>query len=103
MEAEIKIIKGDSLDLTLTIENIELELIEHVYFSSRNLLTREFLWDEPTEKYRLRIAAEETEEFPVGRASYDITIMFIDEGVRTAKYKGPLIVHPKDNRVITDG
>jgi hypothetical protein len=103
MEEEIEVIKGDTLELSFEVENIEIDLIKNVYFSSRNLLTKEFLWDEISEKYRLTISSQETEIFPVGKASYDITIIFVDETVKTIQYRGPLVVYPKDNRVNING
>lgn len=100
-ETTIEIIKGDSLHLNLTFENLDLNLISHVYFSSRNIITKEFLYDEFEENYRLEIMAAESENFPAGRHSYDITVYFIDSGVKTVQRKGPFIILTKDNRVMT--
>jgi hypothetical protein len=100
-ETTIEIIKGDSLHLNLTFENLDLSLISHVYFSSRNIITKEFIYDEFEENYRLEIMATESEDFPAGRHSYDITVYFIDSGVKTVQRKGPFIVLTKDNRVMT--
>jgi hypothetical protein len=100
-ETTIEIIKGDSLHLNLTFENLDIELISHVYFSSRNIITKEFVYDEFEENYRLEIMPSESEDFPAGRHSYDITVYFIDNGVRTVQRKGPLVILTKDNRVMT--
>jgi hypothetical protein len=98
-ETTITIIKGDSLHINLTFENLDEDLISHVYFSSRNIITKEFTYDEFEENYRLEILASESAEFEAGRFSYDITLVFVDDGVKTVQRKGPFIILTKDNMV----
>jgi hypothetical protein len=98
-ETTITIIKGDSLHINLTFENLDEDLISHVYFSSRNIITKEFMYDEFEENYRLEILASESAEFEAGRFSYDITVVFVDDGVKTVQRKGPFIILTKDNMV----
>jgi hypothetical protein len=98
-ETTITIVKGDSLDINLTFENLDAELISHVYFSSRNIITKEFIYSEEEESYSLRILPEESEIFEEGKFSYDITVYFIDDGVKTVQRKGPFIIFSKDNTV----
>jgi hypothetical protein len=98
-ETTITIIKGDSLHINLTFENLDAELISHVYFSSRNIITKEFIYDEFEENYRLEILAAESAQFEAGRFSYDITVFFIDDGVKTVQRKGPFVILTKDNMV----
>jgi hypothetical protein len=100
-ETTITIVKGDSLHLNLTFENLDLSLVSHVYFSSRNIITKEFIYDDEEENYRLEILAVESEEFPAGKYSYDITVYFTDDGVKTVQRKGPFVILTKDNRVMT--
>ena len=100
-ETTITIVKGDSLHLNLTFENLDLSLVSHVYFSSRNIITKEFIYDSEEENYRLEILAVESEEFPAGKYSYDITVYFTDDGVKTVQRKGPFVILTKDNRVMT--
>jgi hypothetical protein len=100
-ETTITIVKGDSLHINLAFENLDLDLISHVYFSSRNITTKEFIYDEFEENYRLEILASESEDFPAGKYSYDITVYFIDNGVKTVQRKGPFVILTKDNKVMT--
>jgi hypothetical protein len=100
-ETTITIVKGDNLHINLTFENLDLDLISHVYFSSRNIITKEFTYDNEEENYRLEILASESEDFPAGKHSYDITVYFIDNGVKTVQRKGPLVILTKDNKVMT--
>jgi hypothetical protein len=102
-ETTITIIKGDSLHLNLTFENLDEDLISHVYFSSRNIITKEFTYDEVEENYRLEILATESANFEAGRFSYDITVFFIDDGVKTVQRKGPFVILTKDNMVNING
>lgn len=98
-EKTITIVKGDSLDINLTFENLDSDLISHVYFSSRNIITKEFIYAEEDDSYRLRILPEESEEFAQGNFSYDITVYFMDDGVKTVQRKGPFVILSKDNAV----
>jgi hypothetical protein len=96
----ITIVKGDSLNINLSFENLDTDLISHVYFSSRNIITKEFTYDETEESYQMTIQANESEGFESGRFSYDITVYFIDNGVKTVQRKGPLVILTKDNQVM---
>jgi hypothetical protein len=98
-ETTITIVKGDSLNLNLTFENLDTELIGHVYFSSRNIITKEFIYDSEEESYQLQILPAESELFEVGRFSYDITVYLLDNGVKTVLRKGPFVILSKDNEV----
>jgi hypothetical protein len=102
-ETTITIIKGDSLHINLTFENLDEDLISHVYFSSRNIITKEFTYDQFEENYRLEILATESANFEAGRFSYDITVFFIDDGVKTVQRKGPFVILTKDNMVNING
>ena len=102
-ETTITVVKGDSLHLNLTFENLDTDLISHVYFSSRNIITKEFIYDEFEDNYRLEILAAETVDFEAGRFSYDITVYFLDNGVKTVQRKGPFIILSKDNTVNING
>jgi hypothetical protein len=102
-ETTITIVKGDSLHINLTFENLDTDLISHVYFSSRNIITKEFIYDEFEDNYRLEILAAESAEFEAGRFSYDITVYFLDDGVKTVQRKGPFVILTKDNAVNING
>jgi hypothetical protein len=102
-ETTITIVKGDSLHLNLTFENLDTELIGHVYFSSRNIITKEFIYDQDEENYRLEILTTESQGFEAGRFSYDITVYLVDEGVKTVIRKGAFVILTKDNVVNIDG
>lgn len=103
-DVEIKVIKGDSVNVTVTLVGLDSETVDHIYFSSRNIITKELIFEEATEDYpnglyRLSITAAETAVFPIGRSTYDITVYFTNNSVQTVRYKGPIMVYEKDNRV----
>lgn len=103
-ETEIKIIKGDSLDVTVVLKNVVPSSVSHVYFSSRNLPTKELTYEAPVApetqgKYKLAIDAAETATYSIGRTSYDITVHFTNNKVQTVRYQGPMAIFDKTNRV----
>jgi hypothetical protein len=98
---ELTLVKGDSLTVTVDIEGVVVADIDHIYFSVRDLVTQEFIYDEQSELWIMTIAAENTDnaEYKVGKHSYDVTIYFTNETVNTAIYKGLLNIKAKDNLV----
>lgn len=110
---EVRIVKGDTLNLTLNFTNSTGLVIDHIYFSCRNILTRDFIYEPPVLNsegaviapayYRLTAGAAETALWPAGRTSYDITIYFGNNTVHTVQYKGALVVLSKDNAVNLNG
>jgi hypothetical protein len=102
---ELTLVKGDSLTVTVDIEGVAAADIDHIYFSVRDLVTEEFIYDEESELWIMTIAAENTDnaEYKVGKHSYDVTIYFNNDTVNTAIYKGLLNIKAKDNVVDLGG
>jgi hypothetical protein len=98
---ELTLIKGDSLIVTVDIEGVSAVDIDHIYFSVRDIITDEFLYDEQSEKWILTIPAENTggDLYKVGKQSYDVTVYFKNNTVNTIIYKGLLTIYAKDNIV----
>jgi hypothetical protein len=102
---ELTLIKGDSLTVTVDIEGVAAADIDHIYFSVRDVVTDEFIYEETSEKWILTLPAEDTDntEYKVGKHSYDVTIYFTNQTVNTAIYKGLLNIKAKDNVVDVGG
>jgi hypothetical protein len=98
---ELTLIKGDSLTVTVEIEGVVAADIDHIYFSVRDVVTQEFIYDEEAELWTMTIAATNTDnaEYKVGKHSYDVTVYFANNTVNTIIYKGLLTIHAKDNVV----
>ena len=98
---ELTLIKGDSLTVTVEIENVAVADIDHIYFSVRDVVTDEFTYDEASEKWILTLPATDTDnaEYTVGKHSYDVTVYFTNNTVNTIIYKGLLTIYAKDNVV----
>jgi hypothetical protein len=98
---ELTLVKGDSLTVTVDIEGVAAADIGHIYFSVRDLITQEFIYDEESKLWVMTIAAENTDnaEYKVGKHSYDVTVYFANETVTTIIYKGLLTIYAKDNAV----
>lgn len=98
---ELTLIKGDSLTVTVDIEGVAAADVDHIYFSVRDVVTEEFIYDATSETWIMTIAAEDTAvaAYKVGKHSYDVTVYFANNTVNTIIYKGLLTVFAKDNEV----
>jgi hypothetical protein len=98
---ELTLVKGDSLTVTVDIEGVAAADIDHIYFSVRDVVTEEFVYDQESELWIMTIAAENTSvaAYKVGKHSYDVTVYFANNTVNTIIYKGLLTVFAKDNEV----
>jgi len=102
---ELTLVKGDSLTVTVDIDGVSPVDINHIYFSVRDMVTAEFIYDEQSSLWIMTIAAENTNnpEYKIGKYSYDVTIYFANDTVNTAIYKGLLTIYAKDNLVNLGG
>lgn len=98
---ELTLVKGDSLTVTVEIEGVDPDDVDHIYFSVRDVVTEEFIYDETSETWIMTIAAADTvaTAYKVGKHSYDVTVYFANNTVNTIIYKGLLTVYAKDNEV----
>ena len=98
---ELTLVKGDSLTVTVEIEGVAAADIDHIYFSVRDIVTEEFIYDAQSELWKMTIAATSTDnaEYTVGKHSYDVTVYFANNTVNTIIYKGLLTIYAKDNVV----
>lgn len=94
----IEIIQGDTLSLTIRLENVDLTAIDQVYFSCSDLnITQAFV--KKDDVFELNIDCEETCKFKPSVCCYDITIHFNNNTVKTIEYRGQLKVLKKVNVV----
>ena len=98
-ESKITIIQGDSYERYITIEGIDLDLIEGVYFSSAKLNCSKKLFLKNTD-YVLSFTPEETMSFPVFNTNYDLTIKFVGNKVNTVQHHSIITILPKTNKVV---
>ena len=97
----LTVVQGDVFSPIVKIENETGMEIAKVYFSSHALgITKELT---PSGMdYTMRLSGEVTKDFPIGEATYDITVAFSDGSRYTARYAGKLTVREKINEVVPD-
>lgn len=98
--SNIEIIQGDSYQLNITLEGVELETISNIYFSSNSLdITKELVKEQDV--FQLILASNETLNFKIGIFDYDLTIKFVDAKIKTIIYRSLISILPKINEVDT--
>lgn len=97
-KATIDIIQGDSFMQEIEIEGADIDLIEGVYFSCEklNLCKKLKLVDGI---FVLEIESNETINFPKVYTTFDLTIRFTDNKIKTVVFCYPFNVHEKKNKV----
>lgn len=96
----IEIIKGDTLEIGITLSNVDLEIIDKVYVSDEKLgICQECRYNESDECYDFILDPSETSELAVGYTDFDITVKFVDSNVLTPMYRANFIVKEKVNKV----
>lgn len=94
----LEIIIGDLFSLEVEIEGADPEVIKSIWFSSQILnFSRELTFE--NENWTLYISSDETKNFPIGIALFDLTAEFIDGNFQTATYNGRIVVKQKINEV----
>lgn len=95
----LEVIQGDTLMLTIRLENIDLSTIDKIYFSCSDLnLIEEFEKNED-DSYKLVVGSNVTKSFIPSTYNYDITINFSDNRVKTIEYCGEINILKKTNTV----
>lgn len=96
---EIKIIQGDTCNVTVRFSNVDISLIKKVYFSCKELeITKELMLVD--DRYVLELSCNETCDLKKTICCYDLTVYFQDESVKTVEYRGRLTVLEKYNKVM---
>ena len=99
-KVDIQIIQGDTYQKNVLIENVDLSLIEGVYFSCSKLdITQKLEYDNNIERYVFILTADETKDLTPIYTDYDITIKFTDDKIKTVSYRGGFCVLPKTNEI----
>lgn len=97
-DSKITIIQGDSYERYITFEGVDLNLIEGVYFSSEKLgIVKKLFLNHNI--FILSLTAEETMNFPIMNATYDLTVKFIENKVNTVQYQAVISILSKNNRI----
>lgn len=95
----LEIIQGDTFLLTVKFKNTNLDSIDEVYFSCKELgLVQAFVRN--GEYYDLELTCDQTCEFKPVICCYDITVKFKDTRTKTAEYRGSLRIYEKVNEVV---
>lgn len=96
----ITIIQGDSYTNEVSIDGIEREFIEGVYFSCSYLsLSIKLDYDDKNDLFLLSLTPEDTKKLKVCRCNYDITIKFTENTIKTLYHNAPLQIKKKTNEV----
>lgn len=96
--SNIEIIQGDSYQLNITLEGVEVDTIQNIYFSSQALeISKELI--KKTNSFALNFSPEETNKFKKGYYDYDLTIKFMDDNIKTIIYRSNISILPKTNGV----
>lgn len=96
----LEIIQGDSFDLEIELEDVDVLTVDKIIFSSVMLDVKyEAQWSDEANTYLVSITSKETSLFEPMKASYDITVFFVNDKVATAHYNGILLVKEKVNEV----
>lgn len=99
-DRKIEIIQGDSYTRNITIQGVDIALIEGIYFSCESLdICKKLEYNNEQNKYILSFTSEETSNIDKFEGNYDITIKFIDDKINTVQYQSPIIIKKKNNKV----
>ena len=101
-DTKLKLIKGDTLSLTLSINDFNLSLIDKVYFTCSQQNINELFTLNGTE-YVLSIPPEKTDRLKEITCDYDITVVFLSGETLTTVYRSAFTVLPKTNPINTEG
>jgi len=99
------IVQGDSYKAKVKIKNadgtaVDRQYISHIYFTSKSLnLQKEITYDTEMQDYILSITPTETASFKPEEHSFDLTIYFTEQSIKTATYEGQILVLEKHNEV----
>lgn len=98
--SDIVIIQGDTSQTNVTIEGVDHEAIQEVYFSCGKLgLSKQLSYDSESGIYILLFTSEETSSFKPIVTNFDITLKLFNDEIITGLYQGRIIVSDKNNPV----
>lgn len=104
MKLQKQIIQGDTYNAKIVIKKNEAildhSLIDKVYFTCKGLnIQIEPQYDAIENAYLLEIPSSETQTYNIGKYDFDITILFVNQHIKTAVYEDVLQVLKKHNEV----
>lgn len=95
----LSVVQGDTLGISLTLDNPEELIIEHVHFVCKSLnIDEEFVPSNNDNLWALDIDANITQNFWIGNFSFDVTAVSDVGEVFTVIHNGNLRVLHKDNK-----
>ena len=96
--SEFRIIQGDSYKVKINFINVDVELIDKMQFSCKDLnFCKEVEFDDVAKDYVINLTPNETATMSECVSDYDITAKFKDGSVKTLVYRKKLIVQKKVN------
>ena len=94
----IQIICGDTYERYVTFDGIDIDSIRDIYFSCKSLnIQKRFIRRD--NEFCLSFSPSETINMKLGSATYDMTILFSDEKVKTIVYNATITILQKVNEV----
>lgn len=94
----IKVIQGDTLNLTISVEG-DNKLIEELYFSCKKLDIVNKLTKVNDTQYIITFSSEITQKWMEGNAFYDITAKLKDNQISTVVYYDEMRILKKENTI----
>ena len=96
---KLRLVKGDTLSLNISLTDVDIELIDKVYFTctQQNIRKELILQDN---QFMLNIDPSQTALFKEVTSDYDITIVFKNGETSTVVYRSGFTVLPKTNKLI---
>lgn len=96
VDNKLKLIKGDTLSLNISFTEVDIDLIDKVYFTcEQQNLKQEFTLQD--DQFMLNIGPERTSLLKEITSDYDITIIFNNGETITSVYREGFMVLPKTN------
>lgn len=96
IDNKLKLIKGDTLSLTISINNVDADVIDKIYFTcAQQNLKQEFVLQD--NQFILNIGPERTSLLKEITSDYDVTIVFKNGETITSIYREGFIVLAKPN------
>lgn len=99
------IVQGDSYKAKVIIKNadgtvVDRNLIDKIYFTSKSLnVQKQITYDTDLSNYILSLTPAETKLFKPEEHSFDLTIIFTSESIKTVTYEGVILVLAKHNEI----
>lgn len=100
----LEIIQGDTFCANIVFktdgQEIDHSVIDNIYFTSKDLnIQKVLIYDDIQDKWQLFLSSQETSIFKVGVFTFDLTIKWLDNEIKTPVYQSSVRICKKNNEV----